>query len=64
MKSAVVEIATDIVINIIIADPNVDPAPDGCFFVALNADPENPILCNIGWIYDPNTGTFYPPSEG
>lgn len=58
MKAAVVEIATNIVVNIIVADPNVDPPPEGCILVDCTDTP-----CDIGWVYDPQTGTFSPPPE-
>ena len=63
MNSALVDIQTNIVINIIVADPAVDPAPEGTLMIALPAD--SPV--SFGWIYDPATGQFTdpnPPSEG
>ena len=57
MKAAVVDLQTMIVLNIIMADANVDPAPDGCELVDITNGPD----CNIGWVYDPTTGTFAPP---
>jgi hypothetical protein len=54
MNSAVVDEGTLIVVNIIVADPTVDPSPPGCLLIGLN-DGEP---CNIGWIYDPSTNTF------
>lgn len=56
-KCAVVQESDDVVINIIIADPDVDPPPLGCILIDVANTP-----CDIGWIYDPATGTFSPPS--
>jgi hypothetical protein len=59
MNSAVVQNSNETVINIIVADPSVDPAPEGCTLVAL---PEgSPVT--FGWIYDPANGTFTAPTE-
>lgn len=58
MNSAVVEQDTLIVVNIIVADPAVDPPPVGCVLIGL--DPSEP--CNIGWLYDPATNTFSNPN--
>lgn len=58
MQSAVVEIATNIVVNMIVADPAVDPAPEGCILVGVDG-----ITCDIGWIYDPSSGAFSNPNE-
>lgn len=30
------------------ADPNVDPAPDGTFLVGI----QDGVMCDIGWIWD------------
>jgi hypothetical protein len=57
MVSAVVQNSDETVINIIMADPAVDPAPEGCTFVAL---PEGSLV-TFGWIYDPATGQFTAP---
>ena len=57
MVSAVVQNSDETVINIIMADPAIDPAPDGCTLVAL---PENSPV-TFGWIYDPSNGTFSAP---
>ena len=63
-RCALVQNSDETVINIIMADPAVDPAPEGCTLVALPDD--SPV--SFGWIYDPATGTFTdpnpPPSEG
>jgi hypothetical protein len=59
MNSAVVQNSNETVINVIVADPAIDPAPDGCTLVAL---PENSPV-TFGWIYDPATGQFTAPVE-
>ena len=46
------------VINFIMADPSVDPAPEGTILVGLPDD--SPV--DIGWIYDPATGQFTDPN--
>jgi hypothetical protein len=57
MRAAVVDLLTYIVINTIVADASVDPAPEGTMLVDVtNVD------CDIGWIYDPATGTFSDPN--
>lgn len=58
MRAAVVDLATNIVVNIIIADASVDPAPDGCMLI----DADN-FFCDIGWIYDPVVNDFVAPPE-
>jgi hypothetical protein len=58
MRCAVVQNSNDIVINIIIADPALDPAPEGCTLVGLTDD--SPVT--FGWIYDPATGQFTDPN--
>lgn len=57
MRAAVVDILTNIVINIIVADAATDPAPDGTLLIDVTDIP-----CEIGWIYDPATGTFSDPN--
>lgn len=57
MIAAVVQLFGLVVINIIMADANVDPAPDGCELIDITSGP----ACNIGWVYDPATGTFSDP---
>lgn len=55
---ALVDSATNIVVNIIVADPAEDPAPTGMIIVGL---PEgSPVT--FGWIYDPATGQFTDPN--
>jgi hypothetical protein len=58
MNSAVVSQDTLIVMNIIVADPAIDPPPEGCVLIGLvEGEP-----CNIGWIYNPSTNTFSDPN--
>lgn len=57
-RCALVNSATNIVENLIVADPAVDPAPDGYVIIGLPAD--SPVT--MGWIYDPATGTFTDPN--
>ena len=54
---ALIQNSDETVINIIVADPVVDPAPEGCLLVALPED--SPVT--FGWIYDPATGQFTAP---
>lgn len=54
MRSAMVQADNNTVVNLIVADPAVDPAPEGCILVALPDD--SPVT--FGWIYDPATGQF------
>lgn len=57
-RCALVQNSDNTVINIIVADPSVDPAPEGCTLVALPDD--SPV--SFGWIYDPATGQFTDPN--
>jgi hypothetical protein len=57
MGCAVVQDVTNIVVNMIVADPS-DPPPEGCFLVDITDK-----ACDIGWIYDPVTQTFSPPVQ-
>jgi len=62
MRCALVD-SSNMVVNIIMADPVIDPAPEGCSLVGL---PDNSLV-SFGWIYDPTTGQFTdpnPPSDG
>lgn len=54
---AVVDIATNMVTNVIIADPIVDPHPEGTLLVGL---PEGSMV-SIGWKYNAD-GTFANPN--
>jgi hypothetical protein len=51
MRCAVVD-SSNIVVNIIVADPAIDPAPEGCILVGLPDD--SPV--SFGWLYDPAIG--------
>lgn len=57
-RCALVNSITNIVENIIIADPAVDPAPDGYVIIGLPANS----AVSSGWIYDPATGQFTDPN--
>jgi len=57
-RCALVQNSDETVINIIIADPAVDPAPEGCTIIGIPDD--SPV--SFGWIYDPATGTFTDPN--
>ncbi len=64
MNCAVVSQDALIVVNIIVADPSIDPPPEGCALIGIvDGEP-----CDIGWVYDPATNTFSdpnpPPPEG
>lgn len=56
MRCALVEISTNLVMNLIVADPAVDPSPDG--FTLIGLSDEDPI--QIGWSWDGEY--FYPPT--
>ena len=59
MVSAVVNLISYIVENVIMADPSKDTSPDSnCMLVAVPDD----VNVSIGWIYDPTTGEFTNPS--
>jgi hypothetical protein len=57
MRCAVVDFS-NIVVNLIMADPAVDPAPEGCILVGLPDD--SPV--SFGWIYNPADGSFTDPN--
>lgn len=62
MRCAVIDIATNTVVNMIVADAAIDAAPGGCLLVNTDGP------CNIGWVYDPVVNDFTdpnppPPSE-
>jgi len=59
MRCALINQSTNIVENIIIADPSVDPAPDGYLIIGLPED--SPVA--IDWVYDPATGQFSKPIQ-
>jgi len=56
MRAAVVDSATYLVVNVVVADAATDAAPDGCFLV----DIEN-FFCSIGWVFDPVVVDFIDP---
>lgn len=58
MRAAVVDLATNVVVNIIVADASSDPPPEDCILI----DVEN-MICNIGWVFDPIMIDFVPPPE-
>lgn len=57
MRCAVVD-SSNIVVNLIMADPAVDPAPAGCTLVSLPDD--SPV--SFGWIYNPADGSVTDPN--
>lgn len=58
MRCVLVNSITNIVENIIIADPSIDPAPTG--FVIIQIPDDSPVT--FGWVYNPNSGTFADPN--
>lgn len=48
MRSAVCNLSDNVVINVIMADPAVDIAPDGAFLVEI----KDGVMCDIGWIWN------------
>jgi hypothetical protein len=59
MRCALINQSINIVENVIIADPSVDPAPNGYLIIGLPED--SPV--SIGWVYDPATGQFPEPIQ-
>lgn len=57
MRSALVNKETNIVENIIMADPQVDATPEGYLMI----DVEN-FRCDIGWVFDPIMIDFVNPN--
>ena len=57
ITSALVDAETLIVVNVIVADPAIDPAPPGYLLIGLQPGQE----CQAGYVYDPATGTLSPP---
>ena len=57
ITSALVDADTLIVVNVIVADPAIDPAPPGYLLIGLQPRQE----CQAGYVYDPATGTLSPP---
>lgn len=58
MRCALVDNLTNIVVNLIVADPAVDTSPEGQTIVGL---PDGSSV-SIGWLYDPVTETFTDPN--
>lgn len=54
MKCAVVSLSDNTVINVILADPSLDPAYEGTRLIGI--DDNFPV--RMGWIFDPATGQF------
>lgn len=59
MRCAYINQLTNVVENLIVADPSTDPVPDGYFLVGLPDD--SPVA--IGWVYIPSTGQFVDPNQ-
>ena len=57
MGAAVVDLETNIVVNLIVADAAECSPPDGCFLVNVDG-----IWCDIGASYDPSTNSFIDPN--
>lgn len=61
MTAAVIDLATNIVVNKIVADAATDLAPDGTFLVNV----QEGVMCDIGWLWDgQNFIDQNPPAEG
>lgn len=58
MRCALVNQSTNIVENVIVADPSVDPSPSGYVIIGI---PDDSPVC-IGWLYDPATEQFTNPT--
>lgn len=58
-RCAVIDDQSNIVGNVIMANPDVDNPPANTFFVKLPDDS----LVSIGWIYNPSTKTFTDPNN-
>lgn len=57
-RCALVDDFTNIVMNVIMADPAVDPSPENFTVVGIPDDS----LVSYGWVYDPSTQTFTDPN--
>lgn len=57
MKCAMINNTTNKVENVIMADPQTDPAPEGYLLVGL--EDQSPI--SFQWVYDPVTKQFSEP---
>lgn len=55
---ALIDQANNVVVNLIMADPLNDPAPNGMLLIGL---PERSPV-NFNWIYDSATGQFTDPN--
>ena len=58
MRAAVVDIKTNIVIGVIMADATIDLSPDNAFLVNL----PNESLVGIDWVYDLSNQQFTNPN--
>lgn len=54
-NAAVVDLATNIVINKVVVDDLTVLAPDGTYFVIVPDD----VMCDMGWLWD--GAAFVPP---
>lgn len=59
MRCALVDLSTNIVVNLIIANPELDVPPVGYLIVGIPDD--SPV--QFDWIYNPTTNEFTPPPE-
>jgi hypothetical protein len=48
MRCALVDLSTNLVVNLVIADPSVDPNPEG--FILISLSDEDPV--SIDWTWD------------
>jgi hypothetical protein len=60
MRSAMIDINTNIVVGVIMADASVDLPPKDTFLINLPDD--SPV--GIDWLYDPSTQQFTNPLVG
>lgn len=57
MSYAVIDIQTNIVVNVVVWDGHSSwSPPEGC--IAIQSD-----LAGIGWTYNPKDGSFTPPKD-
>ncbi len=57
MRAAVVDTATNVVVNVIVVEDLNGVPPAGCFL----SDADNSV-CGIGWVYDPIVNDFVDPN--
>ena len=57
MRSAMIDLNTNVVVGVIMADATVDRAPSGTFLINLPDDSP----AGIDWTYDPETQEFTAP---